>query len=599
MIGRFFSVYLNKKLIYFLTLFSSAFGVLLSSVALFNLPSDKILETSMPFMKINDFIINCGLHVDKISLIFALVLFLVSFLVQLFSISYMKNEKKSYRFFAFLNFFNFSMAGLFFSENLFQTYFFWEIAGLTSYLLIGFDYLKKEKSTASKKVFIINRIGDTAFIGALILCSYFIYAYAPNKNLATLSLVDLNTISTILYAYASSPIYEIICVMFMISALVKSAQFPFYTWLQDAMEAKLPVSALLHSATLVALGVYLTVRLLPFYTLEPVFLKLFVIIGIITAFICSLSACAQNHPKKALAYSTSAQLGLIFFAIGVLNIKAGLVLFIAHAFIKSLLFITLPRENEKWNYFNFIVFLISGLSLSGVIFSGLIAKEMLIFNLGNLDTILLSLLSFLCSFYLVRTALVVYATQGLKKERPNSIEMFSVLFLLILNIIFYIYLHKTAQYKITEPFWSALFGWIFAYVLYIKNAFYKVPVLYQLSQNGFYLDDFYTKSCSNFYLKFTDFCSFIEQTYLSNYSFIEKTIRFGITIFAFIENKVMNGVIRLIEKSFKRISLLDLKAQNSSIQAYNAYAFIIISLILLCVIIAYIIIFFLIGGLNG
>ena len=181
----------------------------------------------------------------------------------------------------------------------------------------------------------------------------------------------MNKISNLVYAYASSPWFEVICGMFIIGALVKSAQFPFYTWLQDAMEAKLPVSALLHSATLVAAGIFLTLRLMPFFTLELILLKIIAIFGLITASVCSISACAQNHPKKVLAYSTSAQLGLVFFAIGIENIKAGLVLFIAHAFIKSLSCITLPRENKKWNYISLIVFLISALSLSGLLFSGI------------------------------------------------------------------------------------------------------------------------------------------------------------------------------------------------------------------------------------
>ena len=309
MLGRFFSVYVNKFVIHILTLVSSAFGGILCCGALLKLAPDKVLEVSIPFIKINNFVINAGLHVDRTALIFGSVLFLVSFFVQIFSISYMKEEKKTYRFYALMNLFNFSLAALFFSSNLFQTYLFWEIAGLVSYLLIGFEYAKKEKSFASRKVFIINRIGDTALISAIVMCSYFIYSYAPNTALATLSFIDMNTISTLVYAYASNPLFEVICGLFIIAALVKSAQFPFYTWLQDAMEAKLPVSALLHSSTLVAAGLFLTLRLMPFYTLEPVLLKVVAILGILTALICSFSACAQIHPKKALAYSTSAQFG--------------------------------------------------------------------------------------------------------------------------------------------------------------------------------------------------------------------------------------------------------------------------------------------------
>ena len=304
------------------------------------------------------------------------------------------------------------MTGMFFSPNLFQTYFFWEIAGIISYLLIGFEYFKKEKSIASKKVFLINRIGDTSLIGAILLSAYFIYSYSNNIHLTSLSFTDMNIISTLLYAYATEPMFQIICVMFIIGAFAKSAQFPFYTWLQDAMEAKLPVSALLHSSTLVASGVYLTIRLIPFYSLELNLLKIISIIGILTAIVCSLSAISQTNPKKVLAYSTSAQFGLIYFILGTLNIKAALFLFIAHALIKPQLFLSLPKNNnEKWDYFKFILFLVGGLSLSGLLFSGMIAKELLVLNISTTYLVLISIISFTTAFYIIRIALVRFEKQ--------------------------------------------------------------------------------------------------------------------------------------------------------------------------------------------
>lgn len=596
MVGRFFSVYVNKTIVHVLTLLSSFFGVLLCGGALWKLPSDKILETGFPFIKIEDFIINCGLHVDRTALIFAFVLFLVSFFVQMFSISYMDEEKKTYRFYALMNLFNFSMAGLFFSANLFQTYLFWEIVGVVSYLLIGFEYFKKEKSLASRKVFIINRVGDTALIAGIILSSYFIYSYAPNKALTTLSFIDMNTISTLVYAYASNPLFEIICGLFIISALVKSAQFPFYTWLQDAMEAKLPVSALLHSATLVAAGVFLTIRMLPFYTLEPVLLKIVAVFGLVTAFLCSFSACAQMHPKKTLAYSTSAQLGLVFFAIGVLNIRAGLALFVAHAFIKSLLFITLPKENEKWNYISFVIFLISALSLSGMLFSGMIAKEIITTNLGNIATICLSVLSFLTAFYIIRIALVVFDSNGAEKSKCKIMELIPFIGLLILNILFYIYLHKTSEYKIAEPFWAALTAWGVVYILYIKNAFWKVPILYSLSQNGFYLDKIYMNIFVKLYDIFTKICSWFDTKILGNYYIPVSCAKLGVKTSSFIEEKFMNGGVKFTTNMFKKLSLIDLRAQTGNIQKYNAYAFIIITLILTCLTLGYIAMLIYVGG---
>ena len=194
MCGRFISVYVNKRITYILTLMSSLLGGAASVLALINIKEP--LEWIYPFIKINDFCLTFGLRVDKLSLIIASLLFAVSFAVQLFSISYMKNEKKSYKFFAFLNLFNFSMAFLLFSPNLFQFYVFWELVGVVSYLLIGFDYKDNVKSESSKRVFLMNRVGDTALITGIILTSYYMYSFVENKSFVTLSFEDFNVIST-------------------------------------------------------------------------------------------------------------------------------------------------------------------------------------------------------------------------------------------------------------------------------------------------------------------------------------------------------------------------------------------------------------------
>ena len=599
MVGRFFSVYVNKLIIYVLTLLSSLLGSVLCAGALWKMPADMVIENQVPFIKVNDFIISCGICVDRLALIFALTLFLVSFLVQLYAISYMKNEKKNYKFFALLNLFNFGMAGLFFSPNLFEAYLFWEVVGVVSYLLIGFEYFKKEKSEASRNVFIINRIGDTALVGAIISCAYFMYTYAPNKSLTTLAFTDMTTISTLVYAYTSTPIFWIICGAFLFGAFVKSAQFPAYTWLQDAMEAKLPVSALLHSATMVASGVYLTIRLMPFYSLETYLPKIIAVVGLLTAIICSLSACAQTNPKKTLAYSTSAQLGLMFFAIGLLNIKAAVGFFIAHAFIKSMLFLTLPKDNETWSYLKFIGFLISGLSLSGIILSGMIAKEFIALNLGTVLTVVFCVISFLTAFYIIRIALVVADTNELEKKDVPVLEIVSISGLLLLNILFYAFLRTQVQYQVAEPFWAALTAWICVYILYRKKAFWKVPLLYQLAYNGFYLDSFYTKTCIKIYELVAKACSCFDKNVFANYRpvvFISKT---GVKISNFIETKVMNGTVDLVSRFIKKSSILDKKAQTGNIQRYNAYAFIIITMILVCLIYGYIAMITYIGGFNG
>ncbi len=375
MLGRFFSVYVNMGIIHALTLVSSLAGAFVCIFAHLNIGSS--IEWTLPFISINKFVILFGIRIDKVSLILASLLFIISLLVQMFSVSYMNNEPKRYRFFALLNLFNFSMAFLIFSPNLFQFYVFWEIVGIVSYLLIGFDYKKDDKSIASKRVFIINRIGDTALIGAIIFVSYFMFTYSSDKLLTSLSFDDMNTISAILSAYNSELIFALICLLFIIAAMVKSAQFPFHTWLQEAMEAKLPVSALLHSATMVVAGVYLIIRMLPLISLDATVMHIIFISGCITVLVCSIMAIIEAHPKKVLAYSTSANLGLMFMGLASANISVVLIFLVAHAVIKSSLFLSLPEDNGSWSYTKFGLFIINALALGGICFAGYVSKEAL------------------------------------------------------------------------------------------------------------------------------------------------------------------------------------------------------------------------------
>ena len=575
MSARFFAVYVNDKIIYTLTLLASFFGILLSAVSFLKL--DTVVEQSFQFLKVGNFTLYFGLHVDKLALIMALMLFLISFFVQIFSISYMKNESKRYRFFAYLNMFNFSMAGLLFSPNLFQMYFFWELVGVMSYLLIGFDYKNKEKSEASRRVFLMNRFGDTALIGAIILSSYFMYNYGGNLMFTTLNFTDMNIISTLLYAYASTPLFYIICAMFIIGAAVKSAQFPFYTWLQDAMEAKLPVSALLHSATLVAAGAFLITRLIPLFSIDENILTVIAWLGILTALICSVLASIETHPKKVLGYSTSANFGLIFLALGLLNIKAALVFLIAHAFIKSMLFLCLD-ENE--NYVNYVTFLLGGLSLSGLLFSGMIAKEMIFDGLNGAFAVLFCLTAFFTAFYIIRIALVMIKD----KELVNSIHFarfIPIAGLFILNIIFYFVIRSQVSYKVAEPFWCALAGWLVVYILYRRDLlekFTKTPKI---------LENFYNNVIPPVYNKIANALNFIDVKIFANYRPLLWISGMGVKLAGWIENNIMNRTVSLTVSGAKKISELDAKIQSGNVQAYNAYAFIIVTIIITLVIIEY------------
>lgn len=576
MSARFFAVYVNNRIIYTLTLLSSFFGVLLCSVSLIKLTST--IEQSFPFIKIGNFVLDFGLHVDKLSLIIALVLFLVSFLVQMFSVSYMKDEPKQYRYYAYLNMFNFSMAGLIFSPNLFQMYFFWELVGVMSYLLIGFDYKNSVKSEASRRVFLTNRIGDTALLGGIIFSSYLMYNYSGNLSFAALSFEDMNAITTLISAYTDTPVFYLLCILFIIGAAVKSAQFPFYTWLQDAMEAKLPVSALLHSATMVAAGAYLLIRMLPLFTLEASVLQIIAWLGILTALICSILASIETHPKKVLAYSTSANFGLMFFAIGILNVKAALIFFVAHAFIKSMLFLSID-ENE--NFVNYITFLLGGLSISGLIFSGVIAKEFLFVSINNpVFSVIYCLTAFLTAFYIMRISLIMVQNKKLV-NRINLAKYAPVAVLFLLNIVFYFAVRGKVAYKVAEPFWAALAGWAAVYFLYTKNLltkFDKTPKL---------LERFYNNVLAKIYEKFAIAMNFIDVKVFGNYKPLLIASKCGVKTAGWIEENIMNKSVTLTADLTKMLSKWGSKLQTKNIQSYNAYAFILVTIVVSLVIIAY------------
>ena len=579
MCGRFLSVYVNKIILYALTLLSSFVGIVVTLLTLTKI--DEAVVWSIPFIKIKKFVIPFGIHIDKLSLIIALVLFVISFLVQVFSISYMKDEKKNYRFFALLNLFNFSMAALLFSPNLFQMYVFWELVGITSYLLIGFDYTNKEKSESSKRVFLMNRIGDTALIGGIILSSYYMYSYVADKSLAGMSFENLNEISILLSVYTSSPEFYVIAALFIIAAIVKSAQFPFYTWLQDAMEAHLPVSALLHSATMVIAGVYLVIRLLPLFTLSEFVMNIILYSGLITSIICSVLASVETHPKKILAYSTSANLGLMFIALGVENVKAALLFLIAHAFIKSMLFLELPNKDNKISNAGFVLFILGGLSLAGILFAGFCTKEYLFANLhAGITVNIFIFTSFLTAFYIARLSILIYKHSEFIKN-INIIEIMPITALLCLNIIFYYKLRTTIFYCISSPFYAGIAGILTALLLY------KLGMLEKLNKTPRLIERFYNNCVSNIYTKMADFCNYMDNKVFANYKPIRALSATLVNVMNWIEINIMNQTVSITADALKGISKADSIMQTKNVQTYNSYALIIITCIITLVIISY------------
>ena len=246
--------------------------------------------------------------------------------IQIFSTSYMSGDPRYVKYFVYFNFFVFSMLLLVMSANFLVMFFGWELVGLSSYLLISFWSEKKEAAKAGNKAFVLNRIGDFGFLIALmmILNTYDTFSF---KTVFATTLVN------------QPQNLDLIVVFLMIGAFGKSAQFPLFSWLPDAMEGPTPASALIHAATMVTAGVFMLVRISPLLQFSELSSILIISIGLLTALISAFAAINQNDIKKVLAYSTISQLGFMFIAIGAGAYVAAIFHLVTHAFFKALLFL--------------------------------------------------------------------------------------------------------------------------------------------------------------------------------------------------------------------------------------------------------------------
>ncbi|NTW56461.1 MAG: NADH-quinone oxidoreductase subunit L [Chlorobiaceae bacterium] len=272
--------------------------------------------------------IKMGILIDNITVIMLAMVTLISFLVHLYSTGYMAGDKHYGRFFAYLGIFTFSMLGIVLSDNLFSIYIFWELVGLSSYLLIGFFFEKQSATDAQKKAFLTNRVGDIGmWLGILILYSQF-HTFSYSEIFENLAAGKF----TMSYGWLTAA-----GILLFMGCVGKSAQLPLHIWLPDAMEGPTPVSALIHAATMVAAGVYFVARI--FVLLTPDALHVIAFCGALTAFMAATIAITQNDIKRVLAYSTVSQLGYMVLGLGVGAYSAALFHLLTHAFFKACLFL--------------------------------------------------------------------------------------------------------------------------------------------------------------------------------------------------------------------------------------------------------------------
>lgn len=366
------------------------------------------------WFKLGDSQFTYSFFIDKLALIMTVIVNFVALLVHIFSVEYMRTDKSKPRYFAYLGLFTFSMMGIVLFNDLLFIFIFWELVGLSSYLLIGFWFEKKSASRAANKAFILNRIGDLGFItGLMILFTQFhsLDLDAVRSLMIMSEIEDGNWVVAFMHGgeeiinsldgrWLSAAGIALFC-----GAVGKSAQFPLQVWLPDAMEGPTPVSALIHAATMVAAGVFMLARI--FVLLDAQALEVVAIVGAVTAFMAAIAALSQFDIKKVLAYSTISQLGFMVLAMGVGAFSAGLFHLITHAFFKAGLFLSagiiihqlhhLEREGQKFDPqdmrvmgglrkklpVTFFAFVICSLALVGLPgFSGFLSKDAILLDLA-------------------------------------------------------------------------------------------------------------------------------------------------------------------------------------------------------------------------
>jgi len=408
--------------------------------------------------------IDMGILIDPISVMMLVVVSTVSLMVHIYSRGYMKGDDGYTRFFAYLSLFSFSMYGLVLATNLFQIYIFWELVGVSSYLLIGFYYTKTSAIAAAKKAFIVTRFADLGFLIGILIISY----YAGTFDFQTLNdpegSVILHWAST---SFMGLSVFTWALILIFMGGAGKSAMFPLHIWLPDAMEGPTPVSALIHAATMVVAGVYLVARLFPmYYFVEDGFvLNIVAYVGAFSCVFAAIIAITQTDIKRVLAFSTMSQIGYMMLALGVSNYDghegvgymASMFHLFTHAMFKALLFlgagsvIHAVHSNylkdmgglRKYMPITNITFLIAALAISGVPpFAGFWSKDEILvaaFEQNKLIYFVGLFVAGLTAFYIFRIYFGIFWGKDKKyehapKESPLSMTI-PLIFLAIMSIV--------------------------------------------------------------------------------------------------------------------------------------------------------------------
>ncbi len=387
--------------------------------------------------------IDLGVLLDPISVMMLVVITTVSLMVHIYSLGYMHGERGFARYYAFLSLFSFSMLGLVVATNIFQMYIFWELVGVSSYLLIGFYYTKPEAVAASKKAFIVTRFADLGFLVGILVLSFYTGTFDLGQLTADGGRLVIDSTAGASFLGLSAASWAM--ALIFVGGAGKSAMFPLHIWLPDAMEGPTPVSALIHAATMVVAGVYLVARLFPVYVFAaPDVLTMIGYVGAFTALFAAVIAITQTDIKRVLAFSTISQIAYMMTALGVsgygghdgLGYMASMFHLFTHAFFKALLFlgagavIHAVHSNEmgrmgglrRYLPITNITFLVACLAIAGIPpFSGFFSKDEILAAAFHHDKVLFGVLwavAGLTAFYMFRLYFNIFWGRDTHYEHP-------------------------------------------------------------------------------------------------------------------------------------------------------------------------------------
>jgi NADH-quinone oxidoreductase subunit L len=565
-----------------------------SLIVLFERFGSPTYKAEATWLKIGDVSLTAGFEVNQLNALMLVIVSLVSFLVHTYSKGYMHGDERFPVFYAYLGLFTFAMLGLVLSPNLLQTYFFWELVGVGSFLLIGFYFYKEEAKAAAKKAFIMTRIGDVGLLIGMILLFWQVGSFEYDQIFAAVAAGEV-----------AQGMITLTAILIFIGAVGKSGQFPLHTWLPDAMEGPTPVSALIHAATMVAAGVYLVAALFPLFTASEVALTTIAVIGAVTAIFAASIGLVQTDIKRVLAYSTVSQLGYMMLALGSAGYVAGVFHLMTHAFFKALLFLAagsvihavhtqnIEEMGGLWKKLRVTgpLFLIGTLAISGVpLFSGFFSKDEILiaaWEHGHPVLFLLAVVAaFFTAFYMFRLFFMVFTGKP-RSEMKNVHESPSVMTLpmIVLGVLAVVAGYVNTPWfgtflgdwlvegnealghgHIEGPAWImivatvvSLAGIFLAYLIYNKGSLSRnwlgATTLYNILYNKYYIDEFYSL------------------TVVNATKFISHFLRI---IDVYLVEGIVNGVSGFVQS----LGRLGAKLQSGQVQTYSAVAFVGLAIIM-------------------